>query len=104
MSSPPPQEFGRQEEEKGQEEKGQEDDPKPEDDPNNAVEPKRKRKRTSRRHVNDQSKIVDIQSLPANALLEAPFLKQTALQVKVFVGNKVYVARPTQARQMYPSR
>ena len=92
MSSPPPQEFGKQEEEKGQEEKGQEDDPTPEDDPNNVVEPKRKRKRTSRRHVNDQSKIVDIQSLPANALLEAPFLKQTALQVKVFVGNKVYVA------------
>ena len=100
MSSPPPQEFGRQEEEKeekgheekGQEEEGKDDDPKPEDDPNNAVEPKRKRKRTSRRHVNDQSKIVDIQSLPANALLEAPFLKQTALQVKVFVGNKVYVA------------
>ena len=100
MSSPPPQEFGSQEEdnkekdqeEKGQEEEGKDDDPKPEDDPNNAVEPKRKRKRTSRRHVNDQSKIVDIQSLPANALLEAPFLKQTALQVKVFVGNKVYVA------------
>ena len=35
---------------------------------------------------------MDIQSLPANPLLEAPFLRQTALQVKVFVGNKVYVA------------
>ena len=102
MSSPPPQEFGKQEEEKGQEEKGQEDDPKPEDDPNNAVEPKRKRKRTSRRHVNDQSKIVDIQSLPANALLEAPFLKQTALQVKVFVGNKVYVANTGDADVSIP--
>ena len=110
MSSPPPQEFGSQEEdnkekdqeEKGQEEEGKDDDPKPEDDPNNAVEPKRKRKRTSRRHVNDQSKIVDIQSLPANALLEAPFLKQTALQVKVFVGNKVYVANTGDADVSIP--
>ena len=40
----------------------------------------------------DQSKIVDIQSLPANPLLEAPPLEQAALQVKVFVGNKVHVA------------
>ena len=101
MSSPPPQEFGSQEEdnkekdqeEKGQEEEGKDDDPKPEDDPNNAVEPKPKRRRSRFRvKTVDQSKIVDIQSLPANPLLEAPFLKQTALQVKVFVGNKVYVA------------
>ena len=42
-------------------------------------------------HKVGQSKIVDIQSLPANPLLEAPFQKQTALQVKVFVVNKVYV-------------
>ena len=114
MSSPPPQEFGSQEEdnkekdqeEKGQEAEGKDDDPKPEDDPNNAVDPTRPnagtlpgawrpRKTHKRRRIGekvDQSKIVDIQSLPANPLLEAPFLKQTALQVKVFVGNKVYVA------------
>ena len=97
MSSPPPQEFGRQEEEKGQEEKGQEDDPKPEDDPPTGVIPAsrhgQKRRRLSHFFKKvDKSKIVDIQSLPANPLLEAPFLKQTALQVKVFVGNKVYVA------------
>ena len=96
MSSPPPQEFGSQEEdnkEKGQEEEGKDDDPKPEDDPNNAVEPKPNRRRSRFRvKTVDQSKIVDIQSLPANPLLEAPFLKQTALRVKVFVGNKVYVA------------
>ena len=97
MSSPPPQEFGRQEEEKeemGQEEKPQEeteDDPQPGGDPPTGVIPKRKRRRLDMKKV-DQSKIVDIQSLPANPLLEAPFLKQTALQVKVFVGNKVYVA------------
>ena len=42
-------------------------------------------------HKVGRSKIVDIQSLPANPLLEAPFRKQTALQVKVFVENKVYV-------------
>ena len=40
----------------------------------------------------DQSKIVDIKSLPANPLQEVPFAKQPALQVTVFVGNKVYVA------------
>jgi hypothetical protein len=40
----------------------------------------------------DQSKVVDIKSLPANPLQEVPFAKQPALQVKVFVGNKVYVA------------
>ena len=98
MSSLPPQEFGRQEEEKeemDQEDKPQDDtkgDPQPGgDDAPTGVIPKRKRRRLDRKKV-DQSKIVDIQSLPANPLLEAPFLKQTALQVKVFVGNKVYVA------------
>ena len=107
MSSPPPQEFGRQEEEKeemGQEEKPQEeteDDPQPGGDPPNGVIPKRKRRRLDMKKV-DQSKIVDIQSLPANALLEAPFLKQTALQVKVFVGNKVYVANTGDADVSIP--
>ena len=65
MSSPPPQEFGSQEEdnkekdqeEKGQEEEGKDDDPKPEDDPNNAVEPKPKRRRSRFRvKTVDQSK------------------------------------------------
>ena len=97
MSSPPPQEFGRQEEEKeemGQEEKPQEeteDDPQPGGDPPSGVIPKRKRRRLDMKKV-DQSKIVDIKSLPANPLQEVPFAKQPALQVKVFVGNKVYVA------------
>ena len=107
MSSPPPQEFGRQEEEKeemGQEEKPQEeteDDPQPGGDPPSGVIPKRKRRRLDMKKV-DQSKIVDIQSLPANPLLEAPFLKQTALQVKVFVGNKVYVANTGDADVSIP--
>ena len=107
MSSPPPQEFGRQEEEKeemGQEEKPQEeteDDPQPGGDPPTGVIPKRKRRRLDMKKV-DQSKIVDIQSLPANPLLEAPFLKQTALQVKVFVGNKVYVANTGDADVSIP--
>ena len=95
MSSPPPQEFGSQEEdnkEKGQEEEGKDDDPKPEDDPNNAVEPKPKRRRRRFRvKTVDQSKIVDIQSLPASPLQDVPFQKQPELQIKVFVGNKVYV-------------
>ena len=108
MSSPPPQEFGRQEEEKeekGQEENGPEetgDDPQPEGDPPTGVVPKqRKRRRLAVKKV-DQSKIVDIQSLPANPLLEAPFLKQTARQVKVFVGNKVYVANTGDADVSIP--
>ena len=99
MSSPPPQEFGCQEEEKeekgleeGQDPEARGEDPQPEGDPPSGVIPRqRKRRRLAAKKV-DQSKIVDIQSLPANPLLEAPFLKQTALQVKVFVGNKVYVA------------
>ena len=36
--------------------------------------------------------IVDIQSLPPNPLHDVSFTKQPELQVKVFVGNKVYVA------------
>ena len=40
----------------------------------------------------DQSKVVDIKSLPANPLQEVLFQKQPTLQVKVSVGNKVYVA------------
>ena len=103
MSSPPPQEFGRQEE-MDQEEKPQEeteDDPQPGGDPPTGVIPKRKRRRLDMKKV-DQSKIVDIQSLPANPLLEAPFLKQTALQVKVFVGNKVYVANTGDADVSIP--
>ena len=107
MSSPPPQEFGRQEEEKeemDQEEKPQEekeDDPQPGGDPPTGVIPKRKRRRLDMKKV-DQSKIVDIQSLPSNPLLEAPFAKQPALQVKAFVGNKVYVANTGDADVSIP--
>ena len=50
----------------------------------------------------DQSKIVDIESVPANPLLEAPSQKQTALQVKVFVGNKVYAANTGDAAVSIP--
>ena len=97
MPAPPPQEFGQQEEEKEdknedkEEKEGTGDDPSPEGNPTTGKPPRRKKRRLDVEKV-DQSKIVDIQSLPANPLLEAPFLKQTALQVKVFVGNKVYVA------------
>ena len=34
---------------------------------------------------------MDIQSLPANPLQEVSFQKQPELQIKIFVGNKVYV-------------
>ena len=40
----------------------------------------------------DPTKVVDIQSLPANPLQDVPFQKQPAIRVQVFVGNKVYVA------------
>ena len=39
----------------------------------------------------DPTKVVDIQSLPASPLQDVPFQKQPELQIKVFVGNKVYV-------------
>ena len=103
MSSPPPQEFGRREEEKEEipPQEETEDDPQPGGDPPTGVIPKRKRRRLDMKKV-DQSKIVDIQSLPANPLLEVPFLKQTTLQVKVFVGNKVYVANTGDADVSIP--
>ena len=107
MSSPPPQEFGRQEEEKeemDQEEKPQEetkDDPQPGGDPPTGVIPKRKRRRLDMKKV-DQSKIVDIQSLPANPLLEATFQKQPAIMIKVFGGNKVYVVNTGDADVSIP--
>ena len=102
MSSPPPQEFGKQEEEeeKGEGEEGKETDPNKDGEgagqPIDGLRPGVKKPRgTKRRRIGekvDKSKVVDIKSLPANPLLKAPFLKQTALQVKAFVGNKVYVA------------
>ena len=55
------------------------------------VKAKWKRRRLDMKKV-DQSKIVDIKSLPARPLQEVPFAKQPARQVKVFVGSKVYVA------------
>ena len=39
----------------------------------------------------DPTKVVDIQSLPANPLQDVSFQNQPDLQIKVFVGNKVYV-------------
>ena len=101
MSSPPPQEFGKpgEEEEKGQEEEAKEDDAKKDDEgagevpkPPRATPPRRGAKRRRIGEKVDQSKVVDIKSLPANPLQDVPFQKQTALQVKAFVGNKVYVA------------
>jgi hypothetical protein len=100
MSSPPPQEFGKQGEEgeKGQEEEAKEDDATNDDeggrDEGAVLVPKPKRGYKRRRigEKVDQSKVVDIKSLPANPLQDVPFQKQSALQVKAFVGNKVYVA------------
>ena len=104
MSSPPPQEFGRQEEEKGQEEQdpeAKEDDAKKDDEgagqPKDGTLPpkpanlKRGYKRRRNGEKVDQSKVVDIKSLPANPLQDVPFQKQSAIRVQVFVGNKVYV-------------
>ena len=88
-----------------QEDKPQEDtkdDPQPGGDPPTGVIPKRKRRRLDRKKV-DQSKIVDIQSLPANPLLEAQvFNKRPGLQVKVFEGNKVYVVNTGDADASIP--
>ena len=78
------------------------DDPQPGgDDAPTGVNPKRKRRRLDMKKV-DQSKIVDIQSLPSNPLQEAPFAKQPALQVKAFMGNKVYVANTGDAYVSIP--
>ena len=61
-----------------------------------------KRRRLDVQNV-DQSKMVDIQSLPANALLEAQvFKKGSGLQVKVFEGNKVYVVNTGDADVSIP--
>ena len=61
-----------------------------------------KRRRLDVQNV-DQSKMVDIQSLPAIPLLEVPlFGKLSGLQVKVFVGNKVYVVNPGDADVSIP--
>ena len=101
MSSPPPQEFGKQgeEEEKGQEEEAKEDDAKKVDEgagevpkPPRATPPRKGNKRRRIGEKVDQTMIVDINSLPANPLQEVHFQKQTALQVKAFVVNKLNVA------------
>ena len=60
-----------------------------------------KRRRLDVQNV-DQSKMVDIQSLPANPLLEATFQKQTAVKIKAFVGNKVYVVNTGDADVSIP--
>ena len=76
MSSPPPQEFGKQgeEEEKGQEEEAKEDDAKKDDEgagevpkPPRATQPRGYKRRRIGEKV-DQSKVVDIKSLPASPL------------------------------------
>ena len=87
-------------EEKGQEEEAKVDDAKKDEEgagqPNDGTLPRWAAKRGVKRRWNgekvDQSKVVDIKSLPANPLQEVPFLKQPALLVKAFVGNNVYVA------------
>ena len=103
MSSPPPQEFGQQEEEKQAKEEKEEpgDDPSPEGDPTPLKPRPKKRARLGVQEV-DQSKIVDIQSWPANPLLKATFQKQTALQIKAFVGNKVDVVNTGDADVSIP--
>ena len=102
MSSPPPQEFGQQEEEKeATDEKEQGPDPSPEVDPN-PVKPRPKKKQRLGVQKVDQSKVVDNQSLPANPLLEATFQKQTAVKIKAFVGNKVYVVNTGDADVSIP--
>ena len=102
MSSPPPQEFGQQEEEKQAKEEKEEpgDDPSPEGNPTTG-KPLRKKRRLDVEKV-DQSKIVDIQSLPANPLLEATFQKNPAVKIKAFVGNKVYVVNTGDADVSIP--
>ena len=103
MSSPPPQEFGQQEEEKqAKDETDQDPDPSPEGDPTTPVKPRPKKKQRLGVHKVDQSKVVDIQSLPANPLLEATFQKQTAVKIKAFVGTRCTWS--TQATQMCPSQ
>ena len=72
------------------------------DDKMKIPQPMCKRRRLDVHNV-DQSKMVEIQSLPANPLLEAPlFRKLSGLQVKVFVGNKVYVVNPGDADVSIP--
>ena len=69
MSSPPPQEFGQQEEEKQAKDEAEQDpDASPEGD-STPVKPRPKKKQRLGVQKVDQSKIVDIQSLPANPLL-----------------------------------
>ena len=101
MSSPP-QEFGKQEdEEKGQKEEAIENVPTQDEEGAGqsigdgtppGAKPRRGAKRRRIGEKVDQSKVVDIKSLPANPLQEVPFQKQTALVVKIFVENKMYVA------------
>ena len=72
------------------------------DDKMKIPQPMCKRRRLDVQNV-DQSKMVDIQSLPANPLLEAQvFNKRSGLQVKVFEGNKVYVVNTGDADASIP--
>ena len=72
------------------------------DDKMKIPQPMCKRRRLDVHNV-DKSKMVDIQSLPANPLLEAQvFKKRSGLQVKVFEGNKVYVVNTGDADASIP--
>ena len=103
MSSPPPQEFGQQEEEKQAKDKKEGGpDPSPEGDPT-PLKPRPKKKQRLGVQKVDQSKIVDIQGLPANPLLEATFQKQPAVKIKAFVGNKVCVVNTGDADVSIPA-
>ena len=91
MSSPPPLETVNGEEEKEE----------TVDDKMKIPQPMCKRRRLDVQNV-DQSKMVDIQSLPANPLLEATFQKQPAVMIKAFGGNKVYVVNTGDADVSIP--
>ena len=115
MSSPSPQEFGKPDEEvaKGDGEGPDEETPVGGGEgageggaslTNDVALPVqsrlkggRKRRRLADNKV-DATKIVDIQSLPANPLQEVSFQKQPELQIRVFVGTKCMW--PTQATRM----
>ena len=107
MSSPPPQELGKPDKEVASEEgERPEGEARGEEgeggggasQPDKVPLPYHSRRKGSckRRRLADNkvdaTKIVDIQSLPANPLQEVSFQKQPELQIRVFVGNKVYVA------------
>ena len=90
MSSPPPQEFGKPDEEVAKEAgEGPEGRAggEAEGEGEGLLVNHRKRQRLADNKV-DATKIVDIQSLPANPLHLVPFRKQTPIQIKSSWGTK----------------